>query len=137
MPNADAGGNCIRETLERYRDQSGVRLVIHMPRTNFISWMAAADVMVGNSSSGIIEAATFGLPVVNVGTRQNGREQSGNVTDVPANRSAISQALTETVKKGKLSIKNVYGDGQTGKRIVELLMTLPLTPDLLRKSNSY
>lgn len=137
MPNADAGGNCIRETLERYRNQSGVRLVIHMPRTDFVSWMAAANVMAGNSSSGIIEAATFGLPVVNVGTRQNEREQSGNVTDVPANRSAISQALTETVKKGKLSVKNVYGDGQTGKRIVDLLKTLPLTPDLLRKSNSY
>jgi len=137
MPNADAGGNSIREVLERYRDRPAVQLVTHLPRTDFVSWMAAADVMVGNSSSGIIEAATFGLPVVNIGTRQIGREQSGNVTDVPADRSAIIRAVTNALENGKLSIKNVYGDGQSGQRIVDLLMTLPLTPELLRKSNAY
>lgn len=137
MPNADAGGNFIREALENYRDRPGVQLAGHMPRPDFVSWMAAADVMAGNSSSGIIEAATFGLPVVNVGSRQNGRERSGNVTDVPAECSTISQALAEAMKTGKNPVKNVYGDGQTGKRIVDLLMTLPLTADLLRKSNSY
>ena len=137
MPNADAGGNLIQEALENYRDRPGVQLAIHIPRTDFISWLAAADIMVGNSSSGIIEASTFGLPVVNVGNRQNGRERSNNVTDVPANGSAISIALMEAAKKGTITIKNVYGDGQTGKRIVNLLTTLPLTADLLLKSNSY
>ncbi len=137
MPNADAGGNCIRETLGKYRNRPGIRLVIHMPRPDFVSWMAAANVMVGNSSSGIIEAGTFGLPVINVGCRQSGRERSGNVRDVPADRSAISQALGEVIKTGKNPVKNVYGDGQTGKRIVDLLLTLPLTDDLLRKSNAY
>lgn len=137
MPNADAGGNSIRGALENYRDRPGVRLAVHMPRGDFVSWLAGADVMVGNSSSGIIEAATFGLPVVNVGSRQNGRERSGNVCDVPADRPAISQALAEAIKTGKNSVKNIYGDGQTGKRIVDLLRTVPLTPDLLRKFNSY
>jgi GDP/UDP-N,N'-diacetylbacillosamine 2-epimerase (hydrolysing) len=137
LPNADAGGNRIRNTLQPYRSQPGLQLLVHLPRIDFISWMACADVMVGNSSSGIIEAASFGLPVVNVGSRQNGRERSGNVHDVPAERSAISQALAEAIKTGINPIKNVYGDGQTGKRIVNLLATLPLTADLLRKSNSY
>lgn len=137
MPNADAGGNSIRNALETYRDRPGIRLAVHMPRSDFVSWLAAADVLVGNSSSGIIEAGTFGLPVVNIGSRQNGRERSGNVHDVPAERSAISQVLTEVIKTGKSPVKNVYGDGQTGKRIVDLLTKLPLTADLLRKSNSY
>jgi len=137
MPNADAGGNCIREALEQFRNHPEVQLAIHMPRTDFVSWMAAADVMVGNSSSGIIEAGTFGLPVINIGNRQNGRERNNNVHDVPADRSAISQALTDALKTGKGSMKNIYGDGQTAKRIVDLLATLPLTSDLLGKSNTY
>ncbi|MDH5763290.1 MAG: UDP-N-acetylglucosamine 2-epimerase [Nitrospinota bacterium] len=137
MPNADAGGTLIQEALENYRNRSGIQLAVHIPRTDFISWMSAADVMVGNSSSGIIEAATFGLPVVNVGSRQNGRERSGNVQDAPAEGGTISQALEKALQTGKKSFKNVYGDGQTGQRIVDLLLTLALTPDVLHKSNTY
>ncbi len=137
MPNADAGGNRIRETLERYRSRSEVRLAVHMPRTDFVSWLAAADIMVGNSSSGIIESGTFGLPVVNIGNRQNGRERNSNVHDVSTDRSAIAREVAKIIKAGKSPMKNIYGDGQTGHRIVDLLATLPLTPDLLEKSNAY
>jgi len=75
-PNSDAGNPAVRAALERYASRQGVKRVTHMERKDYVSWMAAADVMAGNSSSGIIEAASLGLPVVNVGSRQNARERS-------------------------------------------------------------
>jgi GDP/UDP-N,N'-diacetylbacillosamine 2-epimerase (hydrolysing) len=99
--------------------------------------MAAADVMVGNSSAGIIEAASFGLPVVNVGTRQTGREQSGNVIDVAAERAAIAGGIAEALRRGRRRYVNVFGDGNAAARIVKLLATLPLDAALLAKTNAY
>lgn len=136
-PNADAGGLLVREALEVFAGHADVRIVTHLERPDFMSWMAAADVMVGNSSSGIIEAATFNLPVVNVGERQRGRERSGNVVDVPPGRDAIYQALAAVLRDGRGPWSNVYGDGNAGERIVRLLETLPLSPALLVKSNAY
>ncbi len=137
LPNADAGGNHIREALETYRDRPEVRLLVHMPRKEFVSWMAQADVIIGNSSSGIIEAATFGTPVVNIGNRQNGRERSGNVQDASHEADNIVKAIQSSLNGGRVSVKNVYGDGLAGKRIVDLLKTLPLTPLVLQKFNTY
>lgn len=138
LPNADAGGRLIRSVLERYRDDRRVRLISHLPRPDFVSSLAAADVMVGNSSSGIIEAATFGLPVVNVGTRQRDRERSGNVLDVPeADAGKIRAAIAASLGRPRPVVPNVYGDGQAGQRIVELLATLPIGESVLAKSNAY
>jgi len=83
-------------------------------------------VLVGNSSSGIIEAASFHLPVVNVGGRQKGRTRSGNVLDVPydadAIHKAIHRALTDTSFRAALQqCKNRYGDGQAAGRIASIL----------------
>jgi GDP/UDP-N,N'-diacetylbacillosamine 2-epimerase (hydrolysing) len=108
-----------------------------LPRAEFINWMAVADVMVGNSSSGIIEAATFGLPVVNVGTRQRDREHGRNVVNVPPRKAAIARALRQALKRGRLRLRNLYGDGRAGRRIVNLLQRLPLDQGLLQKSNAY
>ena len=136
-PNSDAGNPAVRTALERYAGRAGVKLVTHMARSDYISWMAAADVMVGNSSSGIIEAASLGLAVVNVGTRQNARERSANVTDVPAERKAIERATAEALKAGKRGYRNIYGDGNAAPRIVELLRTLSLDASLMAKTNAY
>lgn len=135
MPNADAGGEAIRQIFLAPRP--GFRPVVHLPRSEFIEWMAAADVMVGNSSSGIIEAATFGTPVINVGDRQHGRERSANVRDAPLDRGAIEASLRECLSMGRSLVQNIYGDGLAGKRIVDLLATLPLNRDLLMKCNAY
>jgi len=137
MPNADAGGSFVREALEEYRDQTGVRQIVHLPRGDFISWLACADVMVGNSSSGIIEAATFGLPVVNVGSRQSGRERNANVMDVPEESGAIRDAVAQALKRGPLACDNVYGAGGAGAHTVDRLKHLNLSSDLLIKSNTY
>jgi GDP/UDP-N,N'-diacetylbacillosamine 2-epimerase (hydrolysing) len=136
-PNSDAGAAAVRTVLERFAARRDVRLVVHLPRKDYISWLGAADVMIGNSSSGIIEAASLGLPVVNVGSRQSSRERSGNVVDVPAERGEIERAVRGSLAGGRRSYENVYGDGRAGERIVQLLRTLPLDPSLLEKTNAY
>ena len=136
-PNSDAGSPAVRAVLESARGRPGVRVVTHLARDEYLSWLAAADVMVGNSSSGIIEAASFGLPVVNVGTRQTGRERSANTVDVGYALEAIAGALRAALRRGRAACPNVYGDGRAAARIVDLLATLPLGPALLAKTNAY
>lgn len=137
MPNSDAGSALIRATLAAFAATSGVSLVDHLPRKRYLSWLAACDVLVGNSSSGIIEAASFGLPVVNVGSRQDGRERSGNTVDVAPEAEAVKNAADAALAHGRRAMANVYGDGRAGERMVRLLQELPLTPDLLKKTNAY
>jgi GDP/UDP-N,N'-diacetylbacillosamine 2-epimerase (hydrolysing) len=136
-PNADAGSSGVNEVLDEFESNYDLRVVTHFPRQVFVSWMVAADVMVGNSSSGIIEAATFGIPVLNVGTRQNLRERNANVMDVGFEKSSFVPALTAALVHGKFEKSNCYGNGQAGVRITELLANFPLTRNLLSKCNSY
>lgn len=137
MPNADAGGDAVRETLQQLVGRSRVRILTHMQRDHYLVAMASVDVLVGNSSSGIIEAAGFNLPVVNVGTRQKERERSGNVIDVHADRATICAAVRRAIGSRRGPWPNVYGDGNAGARITRLLERLPLGPDLLAKTNAY
>jgi GDP/UDP-N,N'-diacetylbacillosamine 2-epimerase (hydrolysing) len=137
MPNSDAGSQPIRDAWTAYAERDGVRLFTHMARSDFASWMAAADVMVGNSSSGIIEAASMDLPVVDVGERQRGRERSRNVINTPAEKEAIRRAIASALARGRVPCENVYGDGKAGERIIALLETLPLSHSVLMKSNTY
>ncbi len=138
MPNSDAGGGLIRKRLQCLEENSGFKVYTHLSREKFISWMAAVDVMVGNSSSGIIEAASFGLPVINIGDRQRGRARNINVIDVPVKEKEIFEAISKSILKGRMSgMHNIYGDGHSGERIVGLLKTLPLDTSLLEKINVY
>lgn len=137
FPNSDAGSEAIRNAIRNLSGHPRFRTAVHLQRQDFLSWMSVADVMLGNSSSGIIEAASFGLPVVNVGDRQHGRERSGNVQDAPLDRGAIRQALISAFQNGHRQTRNVYGDGQAGIRIAHLLDTLPLSGDILRKQNAF
>lgn len=136
-PNSDAGSDGIRALLEARLNEPYLRVVTHFPRTSFISWMAAADLMIGNSSAGIIEAASFGTPVVNIGSRQNLRERNANVIDVAVETNAISAAIEQALAHGRFEIRNVYGDGQAVARIANLLCNLSLEPSILMKSNAY
>jgi len=137
LPNADAGGEAIRHAVSPFAEHPHVRLSRHMERPEFLSWLAGADALIGNSSSGIIEAASLGLPVVNVGTRQQHRERNMNVCDVPVRKRAIVQSLNTVLRQGRYPCRNIYGDGQAGERIVHLLETISLKPDILHKSNAY
>lgn len=137
MPNSDAGGISVRSALESVRGEPWVALAPHLERADFVAAMAAADIMIGNSSAGIIEAASFGTPVVNVGTRQNLRERNANTRDVPCEAGAIATAIAQAMERGRFPAENIYGDGHASERIVALLRETPLSRELLLKVNSY
>ena len=124
MPNSDAGSDEIRQVLQHEFQAGHIVLYTHLPRSEFVSWMAVVDVMLGNSSSGILESATFGTPVVNVGSRQNLRERNSNVIDVKGDVTETCAALDLSQKLGRYSPSNLYGDGRSGQRTVELLASI-------------
>jgi GDP/UDP-N,N'-diacetylbacillosamine 2-epimerase (hydrolysing) len=137
MPNSDAGSGPIRESLNAWNGRGGVRVATHLGRKQFASWMAQCDVMVGNSSAGIIEAASFGTPVLNLGSRQNLRERNVNSVDAPLERQDVLRALQGLLARGRFPAANIYGDGRTAGRMAQLLAELSLTPETMLKSNAY
>lgn len=137
MPNSDAGSEAVRRQLTEAADAGRVVLRTHLHREEYIGWLSCCDVLLGNSSSGIIEAASFGTPVVNIGTRQNLRERNANVVDVPVNLNEVRSALLDALAHGRYPPFNIYGDGQAGRRIVDLLAKTALTPELMAKCNVY
>ncbi len=142
FPNNDAGNMEIRRLIERYQ-RPFMRVERNVPRYIFAGLMNVAHVMVGNSSSGLIEAPCFKLPAVNVGTRQRGRQRGNNVIDVGSNRheirTAMERALSPEFRENLLAnCENPYqGDGQVSRRIVQLLKTVSITEDLLKKQITY
>jgi GDP/UDP-N,N'-diacetylbacillosamine 2-epimerase (hydrolysing) len=125
-PNADSGSAGIQAELMALSElqASQFHIVTHLPRNVFCAAMKHAGLMLGNSSSGIIEAAGFGTPVVNVGDRQRLRQRSANVIDVDWNLPAITEAAKSAMRSRATqiaSIENVYGDGQSSARIVTAL----------------
>lgn len=142
FPNNDAGSEEVRRAIERFRG-ANMRLERSMPRRMYLGLMRMASAMVGNSSSGLIEAPCFGLPAVNIGNRQRGRERGNNVIDVAADREAIKAGLAKAMSPEFRKFlrdegTNPYrGDGQVGKRIAELLGSVAITEELLKKQMAY
>jgi len=137
MPNADAGSDQVRAALARAEGHPDVRVLTHLPRPDFVSWMAVCDIMVGNSSSGIIEAASFGTPVLNVGSRQNLRERNANVMDLATPGPELPGVLDACLRAGRFAPANVYGDGRAGPRIANLLASVDLSPSILLKAHAH
>ncbi len=138
MPNSDAGGYAIRERVKKHAESHNhVFVVNHLERELYLSLVKNSDVLVGNSSSGIIEAASFGTPVVNVGERQNNRERNTNTIDVITDTLAIKGAITDCLEGGRFDCVNRYGDGHAGAIMVQLLETLVIDDSTTRKSNAY
>lgn len=136
-PNSDAGGQLIREVLRDYEHHPNVCIIKHLFRADYIDCLAHVDVMLGNSSSGIIEAASFDLVVVNIGSRQNLREAGENVIHVDVSFEGIRNGLNEALNRTKRKYKNIYGDGSTSDRCYQLLKTISLDPQILNKCNAY
>ena len=136
-PNADAGSLEVLRALDEVVLPAGSRRVQHLRRDAFASAMRHCAAMLGNSSAGIIEAATFGTPVINVGDRQRLRERNAQVWDVAADPEGIAVALLAALSQGRGPCENLYGDGRAGERIVQHLANLPMDPSLLEKFNAY
>lgn len=138
MPNTDAGSHGIVKGIQDFSSQSRFKIYDHLPRAQYLNWLNACDFMIGNSSSGIIEACSLQKPVIDVGNRQKMREISPNtirISNCPIEiSSALDQVLQETHPR---CWENVYGDGQAGERIVSLLAALSLDRSILDKLNSY
>jgi UDP-hydrolysing UDP-N-acetyl-D-glucosamine 2-epimerase len=140
-PNNDPGAAGIFRAWEgASRRAKNVSLHRDLPRAAFLALLRDAAVLVGNSSAGIIEAASFGTPVINVGPRQRGRERSGNVTDVPYGQAALAKALKKLWNRGKsvrFTGRNVYGSDGAGERIAAILGRVALDGALRRKLITY
>lgn len=126
MANADAGGSAINRCMQAYAEQSdNVQLVASLGMQRYLSLLKKAAFVLGNSSSGIIEAPTFGIPTVNIGDRQRGRMQASSVLncmpDREAIRRAIQAALSDSFVRQARCTSNPYGDGNTSKRIAAIL----------------
>lgn len=124
--NADTAGRRLNERIKEFvKNRPTMRLVGHMGARGYFSAMAEADIMIGNSSSGILEAASFGLPVVNIGDRQKGRERSPNVIDCTGEAKAITSAITRAdtpaFRKSTSKKHNIYGDGRAGAKIADAI----------------
>ncbi len=137
-PNADVGHGPIGRALSRLvSSRPGAVLVPALSQQRYWSCLAHARVLVGNSSSGIMEAASLGLPVVNVGGRQTGRVKTPNVIDAPISRAQIAAAVRRAgepdFRQGLTDMVNPYGDGCAAQRIVALLKKLPDRRTLLAK----
>lgn len=121
-PNNDPGHRGILRAYAR----SGIEIEMSLTQRAFWERLAGASTLVGNSSSGIIEAATFGVPVVNIGERQKGRERNANVLDAPWDENAIEETLRRTMEdtaflRRVARRRNLYGDGHAAERIVAIL----------------
>ncbi len=136
-PNSDAGGDEIDEKISTCHYGPRLHTVKHLKRQSFLSLLRHASAMVGNSSSGIIEAASFGVPVVDVGSRQNMRERGDNVFWAASDREAIEMATRRALKAERFSNSNIYGDGQAGMRILKIVESLDVGDVTLAKVNAF
>lgn len=136
-PNIDAGTDDISKSLRQFREKN------HSAKFHFYKNLTPEDYarliynsscLVGNSSSGIREAAYLGIPSVNIGNRQSGREHSINVIHSPAERKAIKNAISRQISNGKYTRSNMFGDGTAGKKIAHHLATTEL---IIKKKLSY
>ncbi len=125
-PNADAGGRAMIRIIEEFKLKQP-QLIATFPnleRWEFLKLLCRARVLIGNSSAGLIEAPSLNLPAVNIGPRQQGREQAKNVINVDYNKKQITKAVSRALGWRLKNLKNPYGDGQTGAKVLKFLKNL-------------
>ncbi len=137
-PNADAGSRAlIDRTTEFVRARGSGKVFTNLDAITYWSLLGQISVLVGNSSSGIMESASLALPTVNIGLRQQGRERARNVLDATPDAQSILNAIgiakTPDFRESLQGMVNPYGDGHASERIVKVLTTVPLAKDLLLK----
>lgn len=138
--NADTGGRVINKAMEEFAKKNPAkgRFYVSLGRMKYLSLLKNASVMVGNSSSGLIEAPSFGLPVVNIGDRQKGRTRAANVIDIARCRrdliaKALRRAFSPEFRLSALKLKNPYGSGNASEKIIRKLKSIQINENLLKK----
>lgn len=142
-PNSDAGNHLIIEAYRQYSAKhSQLFLFQNLDRISYVNLLRHASCLLGNSSSGLIEAPSLTLPVVNIGARQRGRVSAGNVIFVDNDETQIKAALNTSLhdplyRSSLKTIKNPYGDGNSSKKIVEILRRIKIDSNLIHKNITY
>jgi UDP-hydrolysing UDP-N-acetyl-D-glucosamine 2-epimerase len=123
--NADPDGRRIDARVQEFvAGYPAARFAASLGAENYFAALSHMDLVVGNSSSGLYEAPSFGIPTVNVGARQKGRLRAASVIDCPAERNAIGDAIRAALARGRRPTENPYGDGHASERIVAVLKSL-------------
>ena len=128
-PNVDAGSDGTSGGMRAFREQEkpkNLHFFKNMAPEDFLRLLHNSTCLVGNSSAGIRECSFLGVPVVNIGSRQQGRDRGANVVDVEHDRRAIMRAVEHHVGNGRYPQDHLYGDGRAGERIAVLLGSEPL-----------
>lgn len=142
-PNSDNGGREIIKVIEEYRSKYDFFKVFrNLSQVEYLSILNVADAMIGNSSSGIIEAPSFKLPVINIGTRQDGRLRAVNVIDVGYTKEEILSGINKALYEGEYNEKlasciNPYGNGDAGEKIADILCKIEINKELIQKRITY
>lgn len=142
MPNSDAGSKKIFKQLEFFaKKYDFIHMYPTLPRSDYLGMLKNCGVLVGNSSSGLIEASYFNIPVVNIGDRQKNREKGKRVVDTNGND---TRSIYAAIKKAMCSIrlkKNydtlIYGDGTSSSKMLHYLESIPINSKLIEKQISY
>ena len=137
FPNADAGSRELIERASAFARNRNACIFVNLNPVSYWSLLRSVDLLLGNSSSGIMEAASFAVPVVNVGIRQRGRERARNVLDADATEGSIldrlATARNSEFRASLAGMENPYGDGRASERIACVLASIPLGEELLVK----
>jgi len=140
-PNVDAGSDEVSKEIrtfrERYRPDDWLHLFKNLPVEMYMKLMNMCSCIVGNSSSAIREGTIIGVPAVNVGTRQKERLRGKNVIDVNYDREEILEAIDRQISNGKYGQDFIYGDGEAGKKIAEILSSIDLNKIPIQKRITY
>ena len=141
-PNIDTGNSKIIKIIEKFKNKKDYKIVKNLNRIHFLTLLKYASILVGNSSAGILEAPTFKTPVLNIGNRQRGRIQANNIVNTDFNKKKIIQSINyilnnKNYKKNLKKCKNLYGNGGSSKKIIEILKNIKLNQKLLDKEMTY
>ncbi len=129
-PNVDAGSDGTSEGIRAFREENkakNIHFFKNMAPTDFLRLLYNSKGIIGNSSVGIRECSFLGVPSVNIGNRQAGRERGGNVIDVDYDRRQIAEAIQFHLSNGRAPMDSLYGDGKAGERIAHALAAQPLS----------
>ncbi len=141
LPNNDAGSVGVRNAIQEFR-QGEYYMYANLKREDYLGLLKNTECIVGNSSSGLLEAPTYKIPAVNIGRRQNMRYRGINVIDVPFDEDKVIKAIETAMSSDfknrlKKECKNPYGDGHSAERILKILLNTQINEQLLIKKLTY
>jgi UDP-N-acetylglucosamine 2-epimerase (non-hydrolysing)/GDP/UDP-N,N'-diacetylbacillosamine 2-epimerase (hydrolysing) len=141
-PNCDAGGKKFIDLIKTYEEKPYLHAFKNILHEEYLSIMKSVDLMLGNSSSGIIEAPSFKIPVINIGSRQQGRGRSANILDIQPEKNIIISAIDFSLHDKEFlrkvhNCKNQFGNGNAAQHMIKIFKEIPLDEKLIQKQITY